>query len=100
MTMDKELTDLLIIAFLPGIVLVIAGAVSAIRNYGITFLWCLRFAPLREKLKSMLRAMHRAPAVAYDPEYRDRNELGTATSAVIVPPSSRRSATPLRRDAA
>lgn len=46
------------LAFVPGIVLVIAGAISAVRKYGIVFLWCLRFEPVRDKLSSMLREMH------------------------------------------
>ena len=55
--MDREL-GVLCLAFVPAIVLVIAEAISALRQYGIVFLWCLRFEPVREKLTSMLREMH------------------------------------------
>ena len=55
--MDREL-GVLCLAFVPAIVLVIAEAISAVRQYGIVFLWCLRFEPVREKLTSMLREMH------------------------------------------
>ncbi len=58
MIMDREL-GVLFLAFVPGIVFVIAGAISAVRQYGIVFLWCLRFKPVCEKLTSMLREMHR-----------------------------------------
>lgn len=58
--MDRELLSVLFLAFLPGIVLVISGAISAVRTYGLTFLWCLRFQPVREKLRSMLYEMHPA----------------------------------------
>ena len=37
--MNKALIGVLFLAFLPGIVLVIAGAVSTLRNYGVAFLW-------------------------------------------------------------
>lgn len=77
--MDIEVAGLLLVAFLPGIVLVIAGAVSATRNYGVTFLWCLRFAPLREKLKAMLHEMH--PASPCEPAYEDRDEPGILLAA-------------------
>ncbi|MGH8554097.1 MAG: hypothetical protein ACREUD_00720 [Gammaproteobacteria bacterium] len=75
--MDKELFNLLFLAFVPGIALVIAGVVSAVRHYGAVFLWCLRFEPLREKLLSMLREMHPVTAVVTKPEHDGQSEPGT-----------------------
>jgi hypothetical protein len=48
MMMNKALIGVLFLAFLPAIVLVVAGAVSMVRNYGVAFLWCLRFEPVRK----------------------------------------------------
>ena len=55
--MDRELLGLLFLAFVPGMVIVIVGMVTAIRKYGAVFLWCLRFEPVREKLAALLRGM-------------------------------------------
>lgn len=61
--MGNKLFGALFVAFLPGIVLAITGAVFTVRKYGV-FLWDLRPEPMREKLVSMLRDMHSpAPVV-------------------------------------
>ncbi|MGH8509310.1 MAG: hypothetical protein ACREVH_11430 [Gammaproteobacteria bacterium] len=72
--MEKGIFNLLFLAFLPGIALLIAGVVSAVRQYGAVFLWCLRFEPLREKLLSMLREMHPATSVVTKPEDDGQSE--------------------------
>lgn len=72
--MDKELFNLLFLAFLPGTALLIAGVVSAVRHYGAVFLWCLRFEPLREKLLSMLREMHPATSMVTETEDDGQSE--------------------------
>lgn len=74
--MEREL-GVLLLALVPGIVLVIAGAISAVRQYGIVFLWCLRFEPLREKLTSILREMHPAEPVVTEPEHNVESEPRT-----------------------
>jgi hypothetical protein len=81
---DTELLGVLVIAFLPGIVLVIAGAISAARSHGVTFLWCLRFEPVRERLRSILHEMHPvAPAVG-EPEYDSQDLPGTAIPVIAT----------------
>jgi hypothetical protein len=65
MMMNKALMGVLFLAIVPGIVLVIAAAVSTLRNYGLAFLWWLRFEPIRDKLSLILREMHpEAPGVS------------------------------------
>jgi len=76
MIMDREL-GAVFLTFVPGIVLVIAGAISAVRQYGIVFLWCLRFEPVREKLTSMLREMHRTEPAVLEPEHNLESEPQT-----------------------
>lgn len=66
--MDRELFGLLFLAFLPGMVIVIAGTVSAVRKYGVVVLWCLRFVPVREKLTGLIREMHPREPVAAEPQ--------------------------------
>ncbi len=75
--MDSKLFSALFIAFLPGIVLAITGAVFAVRNYAV-FLWYLRLDPIREKLVSMLREMHSPAPVAPEPEKIAQHEARTA----------------------
>ena len=75
MIMDREL-GVLFLAFVPAIVLVAAGAISAVRQYGIVFLWCLGFEPVREKLTSM-REMHPTEPVVLEPEHNVESEPGT-----------------------
>jgi hypothetical protein len=90
--MDRELGELFL-AFVPGIVLVIAGAISAVRQYGIIFLWCLRFEPVREKLTSMVREMHPAePEHNVESEPRTTAPRRSATSSPCPPPGSPMSA--------
>lgn len=55
--MDRELLGLLFLAFVPGMVIVVVGTVTAIRKYGAVFLWCLRFEPVRDRLAALLRDM-------------------------------------------
>ena len=55
--MDRELLGLLFLAFLPGMVIVVVGTVTAIRRYGADFLWCLRLEPVRDRLAALLRDM-------------------------------------------
>jgi hypothetical protein len=83
MMMNKALIGVLFLSFLPSIVLVIAGAVSMVRNYGAAFLWCLRFEPVREKLTSILREMQHpeAPLVS-EAEYTDQRGFGTVVPVV------------------
>ncbi len=72
--MDREL-GVLFLAFVPGIVLVIAGAISAVRQYGIVFLWCLGFEPVREKLTSIVREMQPTGPVVSEQERNVESEL-------------------------
>ncbi len=58
--MDRELLGLLFLAFVPGMVIVVVGTVTAIRKYGAVFLWCLRLEPVRDRLAALLFDM-RAP---------------------------------------
>ncbi|MGH7433582.1 MAG: hypothetical protein ACREJL_07525, partial [Candidatus Methylomirabilales bacterium] len=94
--MNKELIGVLFLAFVPGIVLVIAGAVSMLRNYGVAFLLCLRFAPIREKLTSILREMHPEPFVVTEAKYTDQQEFPTVVPVVATRGRSH-SAPPLHR---
>ena len=94
--MNKALIGVLSLAFLPGIVLVIAGAVSMVRSYGIAFLWCLRFEPVRENLTSILREMHPETPVVTEAEYTDQQDFGTAVPVVATHGRSH-SAPPLHR---
>jgi len=94
--MNKALIGVLSLAFLPGIVLVIAGAVSMVRSYGVAFLWCLRFEPVREKLTSILREMHPEAPVVTEAEYTDQQDFGTAVPVVATRGRSH-SAPPLHR---
>lgn len=55
--MDRELLGLLFLAFVPGMVIVIVGTVTAIRKYGAVFLWCLRLEPVRDRLAALLHDM-------------------------------------------
>ena len=55
--MDRELLGLLFLAFVPGMVIVVVGTVTAIRKYGAVFLWCLRLEPVRDRLAALLRGM-------------------------------------------
>jgi hypothetical protein len=55
--MDRELLGLLFLAFVPGMVIVVVGTVTAIRKYGAVFLWCLRLEPVRDRLTALLRDM-------------------------------------------
>ena len=94
--MDREL-GVLFLAFVPGMVLVIAGAISAVRQYGIVFLWCLRFEPVREKVTSMLREMHPTEPLVLEPEHNVESEPRTiapkrSASSPSPPPSSPMSA--------
>lgn len=83
--MNKALIGVLLLAFLPGIVLVIAGAVSMVKNYGVAFLWCLRFEPVREKLTSILREMHPEAPVVNEAEYTDQWDFGTVVPVAATP---------------
>lgn len=74
--MGNKLFGALFVAFLPGIVLAIAGAVFTVRKYGV-FLWYLRPDPMREKLVSMLRDMH-SPAPVVVRAQIARHEARTA----------------------
>jgi hypothetical protein len=95
--MNKELIDLLFLAFVPGIVLVTAGAVSMLRNYGIAFLRCLRFEPVREKLTSILGEMCIAePYVFIEAKYTDQQQFPTVVPVVATRGRSH-SAPPLHR---
>jgi hypothetical protein len=76
--MNRGLVGVLFVAFVPGIVLVIAGAISAVRTYGVSFLWWLRFEPVREKLWSLLREMHPAKPVVIEAEYDGQDLPQTA----------------------
>ncbi|MGH8523090.1 MAG: hypothetical protein ACREXY_02370 [Gammaproteobacteria bacterium] len=93
--MDREL-GVLFLAFVPGIVLVIAGAISAGRQYGIVFLWCLRFEPVREKLTSIVREMHPTEPVVTEPEHNVESEPRTTaprrSASPCPPPNSPMSA--------
>lgn len=91
--MDRELLSVLFLAFLPGIVLVISGAISAVRTYGLTFLWCLRFQPVREKLRSMLYEMHPATTANAHPGHDGQDLPGTNVAARVRSDS----ALPVRR---
>jgi len=85
--MDKALISVLFLALVPAIALVIAGAVSMVRTYGVAFLWCLRFEPVREGLTSILREMHsEAPGVT-EAKYTDQQGFGTVVP--VVAPRSR-----------
>ena len=61
-------------------------------NYGVAFLWCLRFEPVREKLTSILREMHpEAPVVTEETEYRinrfsERLFLSSRLAVDLIPP--------------
>jgi len=93
--MNKALMGVLFLAFVPGIVLVIA--VSTVRSYGVAFLWCLRFEPVREKLTSMiLREMHPEAPVASEAECADQQDFGTVFPVVATRDRSH-SASPLHR---
>ncbi len=82
--MNKELIGVLFLAFVPGIVFVIAGAVSMVRNYGVAFLWCLRFEPVREKLTSILREMHPEAPVVIEAEYTGQQAFGRVVPVVAT----------------
>jgi hypothetical protein len=95
MMMNKALMGVLSLAFVPGIVLIIAAAVSTVRNYGLAFLGC-RFQPVREKLRSILREMHpEAPGVT-EAECSGQQDFGTAVPVVATRDRSH-SASPLHR---
>ena len=94
--MKKELIGVLFLAFVPGIVLVIAGTVSIVRNYGVAFLWCLRFEPVREKLTSILHEMHPEVPVVTEAEYTGPQAFGTVVPVVATRGRSH-SAPPLHR---
>jgi hypothetical protein len=96
MMMNKGLMDVLFLAFMPGIVLVIAAAVSTGRSYGLAFLWCLRFEPVREKLTSFLREMHPEAPVVTEAECTDQQDFGTVVPVVATRDRSH-SASPLHR---
>ncbi len=82
--MNNELIGVLFLAFVPGIVFVIAGTVSMVRNYGVAFLWCLRFEPVREKLTSSLREMHpEAPAIT-EAKYTGQQAFGRVVPVVAT----------------
>ncbi len=82
--MNREVIGVLFLAFVPGIVLVIAGVVSMVRNYGVAFLWCLRFEPICEKLTSILREMHPEPPVVTDAGYTGQQDFGTVVPVVAT----------------
>ncbi|MGQ0593867.1 MAG: hypothetical protein ACT4QB_14840 [Gammaproteobacteria bacterium] len=82
--MTKELIGLLFLAFVPAIILVIAGTVSAVRNYGVAFLWCLRFEPVREKLTSIVREMHPEAPVVSEAVYAGQQDFGTVVPVVAT----------------
>ena len=94
--MNKALIGVLFLALVPAMVLVIAGAVSMVRNYGVAFLWCLRFEPVREKLRSILREMRPEAPVVSEAEYTDQQGFGTVVSVVATRGRSH-SAPPLHR---
>ncbi len=64
--MDRQLLGLLFLAFLPGMVIVVVGTVTAIRKYGAVFLWCLRLEPVRDRLAALLRDMQAPQPVPVD----------------------------------
>ena len=94
--MNKALMGVLFLAFVPGIVLVIAGAVSTVSNYGLAFLWWLRFEPVREKLTSILREMHAEVPMVTEAEYTGQQDFGTVVPVVATRGRSH-SASPLHR---
>jgi hypothetical protein len=91
--MNKVLIGVLCLAFMPSILLIVVAAVSTLRSYGLAFLWCLRFEPVRDKLTSMLCEMRPAPAVT-EAEYMSQEALGTV---VPLATTHRRSGPRLRR---
>lgn len=94
--MDTELLGVLFIALLPGIVLVIAGALSVARSHGVTFLWCLRFEPVREKLRSILHEMHPVAHTVSTREY-DSQDVSATAIPVIAPRGRAHPAPAVRR---
>ncbi len=82
--MNEDLSGVLFLAFVPGIVLVIAGVISMVRTYGIAFLWCLRFEPVRVKLVSMLREMHPPRRAVTGAEPTGQPELGSVVPVVVT----------------
>jgi hypothetical protein len=91
--MNKVLIGMLVLAFMPGILLIVVAAVSTVRSYGLAFLWCLRFEPVHDKLTSMLCEMPAAPVVT-EAEYMGQEALGMVIPLVTTP---KRSGPRLRR---
>ncbi len=82
--MDRELLGLLFLAFVPGMVIVVVGTVTAIQKYGAFFLWCLRFEPVREKLVALLRGMYPPRLLPVEVECNATNKPKTPSDVVAT----------------